>query len=261
MLKIGPFHADTIVLGDPIDIMGQLPEESIDFAITEPPVYAEGQWRSYPRYLKSVKAWLDGLFRVLKLGARVVWIVPLLPGKNREDGLLPLPHDSVGIALKVGFALREELVLDISPDDAASSTPLTGVRFLMRGLPKHILEFQKPVGSKKPSHPAIPLEHKPLEVIGREDFRKSILDQTWSGPYSAEPESDAAADLEQVIQACIHAWTPKRGIVFDPFIGEGTKVLLAMELRRHFLGCAPREKQSEIALRAIQKVQDHSPGQ
>lgn len=63
----------------------------------------------------------------------------------------------------------------------------------------------------------------------------------WSIPLSKFREAHFAVFPEKLVETCLRATCPPRGIVLDPFCGAGTTALVARRLGRHFVGfdCNP----------------------
>ena len=68
-------------------------------------------------------------------------------------------------------------------------------------------------------------------------------------------ESNFATFPEQLATRCINAGCPLNGIVFDPFCGSGTTLLVAQKLKRNFIGIELSAEYIEIAKKRLaQKV-------
>jgi DNA modification methylase len=69
-------------------------------------------------------------------------------------------------------------------------------------------------------------------------------------PYS---EAHFATFPEKLIEPCIKAGCPERGIVLDPFMGAGTTAVVARKLNRNYLGIELNPAYIQIAERRIEK--------
>lgn len=58
----------------------------------------------------------------------------------------------------------------------------------------------------------------------------------WTIATHPYPEAHFATFPEKLIEPCILAGCPERGIVLDPFLGSGTTAAVALRLRRQFVG-------------------------
>jgi hypothetical protein len=53
----------------------------------------------------------------------------------------------------------------------------------------------------------------------------------------------------------IRSWCPSGGVVFDPFVGSGTTVAVALKYGRRFIGCDLRRSQIRLTERRIRQVE------
>lgn len=65
------------------------------------------------------------------------------------------------------------------------------------------------------------------------------------------PEAHFATFPEELIKPCILAGCPAGGIVFDPFVGSGTTVLVARSLECHAIGLDLSKAYLAIAKRRL----------
>ena len=65
-------QVDKIICGNAVDIMEQMPKNSIDLTVTSPPY---DELRDYKGYDFDFKAMAKGLYKITKNGGVVVWVV------------------------------------------------------------------------------------------------------------------------------------------------------------------------------------------
>lgn len=111
----------TIIVGDSREV-SSIDSSSADFLITCPPywnleTYNGGECDlsmapTYDKFLDMIEEVVVETGRILKSGALSCWIV----GLHREDDgeLLPLNHDISSIHRRLGFKMREEVILHIT---------------------------------------------------------------------------------------------------------------------------------------------------
>lgn len=75
----------------------------------------------------------------------------------------------------------------------------------------------------------------------------------WEVPLSKFPDAHFAVFPEKLIEPCILAGSPDGGLVLDPFIGSGTTALVALRLRRHFIGIDCSKRYCEMAENRIRE--------
>jgi SAM-dependent methyltransferase len=104
--------------GDSKDL-SSIASGTADFLITCPPYFNMEQYgggandlsthNDYPAFLRDMSRVIAECFRILKKGALACWVV----GLHRFDDkrLIPLHHDIARLHLRVGFEMREEIIL------------------------------------------------------------------------------------------------------------------------------------------------------
>lgn len=73
----------------------------------------------------------------------------------------------------------------------------------------------------------------------------------WSVATQPFAEAHFATFPEKLIEPCILAGSPEKGIVLDPFMGAGTTALVSARLNRNFIGIELNPKYIEIAEKRI----------
>lgn len=73
----------------------------------------------------------------------------------------------------------------------------------------------------------------------------------WSVNLKPNKETHFATYPEKLIQPCILAGCPEKGIVLDPFIGSGTTGIVARKLNRNYIGCELNPEYKAMAERRI----------
>lgn len=84
---------------------------------------------------------------------------------------------------------------------------------------------REPSGNERPDAPPI--------TIGEKRHKRDV----WT--VNPKPYSGAhfAVYPEELIEPCVLAGSPERGVVLDPFIGSGTTAAVAARLTRYWVGC------------------------
>lgn len=211
--KIGPFDCYTIIQGDCLEVMPQLPVDKIPLVITDPPygieyVSAGGPRATDPNIKERTRIigdaavdprWFLDIYRLLKPnGAMYVF------GCFKS-------YSAFEVAIKqAGFALKTTLVWDKGncgmgdlEGDYGNQTELVmfGVkgRHLLNGRrDRNILSYQRPSDAHR-LHPT----QKPVDLI----------------------------------EYLIRKSSNKGDLIVDPFAGSGSTLVAAKATHRHFFGC------------------------
>jgi site-specific DNA-methyltransferase (adenine-specific) len=207
------FAVNEIVLGDCVDVMRSMPDECVDFVLTDPPYLVNYRDRTGRTLLNDVRDdWLQPAFielaRVMKRNTCCVsfygWsAVDRFFAAWRAAGLRPVGH--------LTFPKRYS----------------SSVRMLRY---QHEGAYLLAKGS--PSAPASP--------IG------DVIDWSYSG-NKLHPTQKPLSVLVPLIQS----FCPPGGLVFDPFAGSGSTCVAARALHRRFLGCELDAQMHEVASRRV----------
>jgi len=73
----------------------------------------------------------------------------------------------------------------------------------------------------------------------------------WEIPLSKYRETHFAVFPEKLVELCILAGCPEKGVVLDPFIGSGTTALVAQRLGRQYLGIDINPKYCEMSRKRL----------
>jgi len=269
-----------IVCGDALERLQELPTASIDCTVTSPPYF---QQRDYPSRRQigaedTSQAFVDRLQTVFAECLRAtkdsgsLWIV--IGDKYVNGELLGTPW-RVALALKeVGWRLRSDVIWH-KPN--AMPSP---VRTRPTTDHEYIFFFTK---SKKYFYdadavrePHVTFTEKSQMRGGRGHFGKrggtpeqgknagnanlhaGRWDQAfhpkgrnkrtvWSISLSKFREAHFAVFPQKLVETCIRASCPPKGVVCDPFVGSGTTPLVARELGRSYIGIDCVEEYCEMA--------------
>lgn len=77
----------------------------------------------------------------------------------------------------------------------------------------------------------------------------------WTIPTSPFKDAHFATFPEALITLMIKAGCPENGVVLDPFIGAGTTAIVALKLKRHYLGIELNEEYCQMARKRITEAQ------
>lgn len=263
-----PEKSDHVIYqGDALDLLKNIPDESVKLVITSPP-YNIGKVYENPvsleDYLEKQVTIIDDLIRVLHPQGSVCWQVGNYVNKGE---IVPLDIPFYNIFKKHGLKLRNRMVWTFGHGLHASK------RF--SGRYETILWFTKndeytfnldPVrvpskypgkrnykGDKAGLPSGNPLGKNPSDVwtFVAQDWEKEIWDIPNVKANHPEKTDHPCQYPVELVQRCILALTDENDIVFDPFGGIGTTVLASEVTNRRGVMADLQKDYCELAMERI----------
>jgi len=234
MSRLGPFEENTIVVGDCLKILSQMPKGCVDLVVTDPP-YGIGRYHlTYDALLRR----MIECARVLNDGTVYVLLDSTWAHKMVADLGSYLPF--VGeIIWKVGWVsgfkslIRKRWILNHN--------------FILQFGKAELVEtlYREPKHKKRRG--GNPTKPVPLDTTW--DDCPSILHQSFSREKVGHPEQKPEILFERLVKASSNPGD----LIFDPFIGSGTTAVVADRLGRKFFGCDINPDYVEMALKRLEK--------
>jgi len=250
---------NTIFNEDCLKTMARMDDNFIDLVVTSPPY---DNLRTYKGYTFHFKEVADSLFRVMKPGGVIVWIVNDATINGSETGT------SFRQALyfkEIGFKLHDTMIWN---KGAFTATGSLKVRYasvfdfmfiLSLGKPKTF----NPIKDRRNKHPGKPkagtirsadgsLRRMSNEgkIRGEYSQRYNVWEQSAVMDRCRQDNHPAPFPLQLAIDHII-SWSNEGDLVYDPFLGSGTTCYAAKILGRKYLGS---EISSEYFIMAKNRV-------
>ena len=228
---------------DCLEFMKKIPDNSIDLVVTSPPY---DNLRDYNGYSFDFESIAKELFRVIKEGGVVVWIVGDATVKGSETGT------SFKQALyfkEIGFNLHDTMIWNKGTFTAVGSlktryAPVFEYMFVLsRGTPKTFNPIKdrrnKSFGRKH--HGTIRQKDgttKPLSNIGKNIPKFGQRFNIWKlfAEKSNSKRLHPAMFPERLAEDHIKSWSNKGDVILDPMNGSGTTTKMAYLLGRKYIG-------------------------
>ena len=249
--------------------MKKFPENSIDLVVTSPPY---DDLRDYENKLvwdfTSFKKVANELYRVLKKGGTLVWII----GDKTKDGNKSLTSFKQALYFqKIGFYMYDVIIYE-----KAGSGPPHSKRYfntyeymfiLTKGKPKtvNLLRDKKNSCAGMTTFTDITrrekdgtLTNKGKKVIKEYGVRTNIWRYNNGKGFSTKDSiayKHPAIFPEKLVDDHILSWSNPGDIVLDPFGGSGTTAKEAIKLKRNWIYIEKVEKYCEIAKERISNIQ------
>lgn len=248
---------DTIIQGDCLEVMKDIPDKSIDLVVTSPPY---DNLRMYKGYTFDFESIAKELYRITKQGGVVVWVVGDQTVNGSESGT------SFRQALyfkEIGFNLHDTMIYDKDsfqkPDNSRYWACFEYMFVFSKGIPKSCnlikdrLNSQrgKSVSSKTVRNiDGTTSKRSPIYCISDYGKRKNVW--SYSTGYGKGTTDKCAYQHpaifpEALARDHILSWSNEGDLVFDPMCGSGTTCKMAVLNNRHYLGCDISQEYVNIA--------------
>ena len=243
---------NTIICGDCLDVMREMPDRCVDLVVTSPPYNAAkdygncaDSWDAEDYFAWNVE-WIKAVCRILKKGHVLCLNLPWCFGSRPRTFV---PH-------RLATMIENE-----------TSLRLTDWVTWVKGYPPHVTNATAWGTYLSPSGPRMRLGSEPVllftkEARGRGDPRQNdISKEEWnawainvwhiSGAYN---RNHPATFPQELPRRLIKLLTHPGEIVLDPFIGSGTTAVAAKELGRDYLGIEINPKYVERANQRLRQL-------
>ena len=253
-----------LLQGDCLELMKNIPDNSIDLTVTSPPY---DNLRTYNNHIQqwSFEKFQDiakELYRITNNGGVIVWVVADSTINGSETGT------SFKQALwfkECGFNLYDTMIYQ-----KQNYVPLTHKRYEQEFEYMFVLSKGKP----KTFNPImIPCKYAGTETWGDRTFHKSnssglvkcgkkkVADMKQHGNIfsyltnkSKETKGHPAPFPEQLAEDHINTWSNPNDIILDCFMGSGTTGKMAILNNRNFMGIEIDKEYFKIAKDRIEKI-------
>jgi DNA modification methylase len=260
MTVIDQAHGERWALycGDSAEVLGRLPERSIDLAVFSPPFGSLYTYSATERDLGNSATddqfWQHfgfisaGLLRAMKPGRNVCVHVAQIPSQKAKDGVIGLKDfrgDTIRHFQAAGFVYHGEVCIDKDPQAQAIRTKSKGLLFTqMRkdsvwsrpALADYILIFRAPGENAVPIHPDITNDQwiewaRPVWYGIKETETLNVAE----GRESDDERHICPLQLG-TIERCVRLWSNADDIVLSPFAGIGSEGFVSVKQGRRFVG-------------------------
>ena len=243
---------------DCIQTMLGINEPIIDLVVTSPPY---DNLRTYKGYSFDVAQTSTALYRVVKPGGVVVWVIGDATIKGSETGT-SFRHALSFMAS--GFRLHDTMIWNKTNAMPKVKTKRYFDKFeymfiFSKGTPKAFNPIMQPckMGGKlyKSTCKKITKDKERVEkefVLNQERYRDNIWDIAVAQNKTAHP---AVFPLQLAVDH-VTSWSNIDDIVYDPFMGSGTTAIACIKTGRQFLGSEISAEYCEIARRRIEELNE-----
>ena len=255
--------------GNSVELLKTLDDNSVDLVVTSPPYddlrnYNNSNCFTFEVFCKIA----DELFRVVKEGGVIIWVVADKTDKGSETGI------SFKQALyfkEIGFNIHDTMIYQ-----KANYVPLTHNRYeqefeymfcFSKGKPKTFNPIKIPckwAGTETWGSPSVyKTDADELTKIGKSVINDTKIHgniftyQTGSTTISKKFKHPAMFPID-LAKDQIMSWSNEGDVVLDPFMGSCTTGDASLQLQRNFIGIELEETYFKMAEERLKQFQQQS---
>jgi len=253
-------YINSIIHGNCLDIMKSFEDESVDLVITSPPY---DNLRNYNGYTFDFETIAESLFRVIKKGGVVVWVIGDATINGSETGT---SFKQALFFKDIGFNLHDTMIFK-------KQNPIPQIyRKRYRNEFEYMFVFSKGlVKTHNPLmteclHAGLKLDKTTYKNYSknsqvRKKFAKPVKEQKirgniWEYIVGKKKEDQEAKEHSapfpcQLVEDHILSWSNMGDLVLDPMSGSGTTCKVAHQLGRNYIGIDISEEYCSIARKRL----------
>lgn len=250
-----------LLQGDCLNELKELKNESVDLVVTSPPYddlrnYNTGKYKG-----NNYKGIIEELYRVLKVGGVVVWIV----ADQTKNGSETLTSFRQAIMFQeTGFNVHDTMIWEKDTMSFPQRNRYENCFEYMFVFSKKSPKTFNPIEDRKNKYAGTKLHGTYRNVDGETIKRdekwcnKNVKDygkrfNIWKQPTEKNNKTGHPAVFPlRLVQDHILSWSNESDVILDPFMGSGTTGVACKNLNRNFIGIELDEEYFEIAKKRIE---------
>lgn len=269
-----------IKLGDCVQLIQEVPDESVGFSIFSPPfaelyTYSDkledmGNSKDYNEFFKAFKFLVAELYRVLWAGRNIAVHCMDLPIQKGKEGFIGL-RDFSGMILQafeeVGFIYHSRVTIWKNPVTEMQRTKALGLlhkqvkkdaAMSRVGIPDYLMIFRKEGEHEHPVHCDINVDtwQKWASPVWMDIDYGNTLNAA-AGRDSNDEKHICPLQLD-TIERAIRLWTNEGDTVLTPFLGIGSEVYEAIKCKRYGIGFELKESYFNEAIKNCRTIEIES---
>ena len=279
-----------VICSDVREGLSRLDDSSVDTVVTSPPYYGQRDYESDIQigHEKTAEGYVDTLVEIFGAVRRVLrpegtlWLN--LGDKYLNGQLQGLPW-RVALALQAdGWVLRSDIIWH-KPNampSAVKNRPTTDHEYIflltrstkgyyydadsirephvtftdqsrMKGGRKHLgKRGGTPEAGKNSGNPNLHDGRWDQAFHPKGRNKRTV----WTMPLSKYRDAHFAVFPESLVEHCVKAGSPPKGVVLDPFCGSGTTGLVSLRIERDFIGIDCSQRYCDMASERLRNQQD-----
>lgn len=256
---------NTIIEGDSLNIIKEIPSYFIDIIITSPPYNAAHNYDNYNDnqkfndYISNMKEIFTECYRVLKKGGRICVNVPFAIKNKETKEVTFISHYIASILNEIGFKDFEWITWHKGKNmnhfqgnntawGSWKSPSCPSFRPLGEAIMVFYKEEKRHIGKKE----NIDITADEFKAWTKNTWyfneeEDNIYENLVCIPNDAKKKDHPAPYPKELVKRLLKMYSYKNEIVLDPFNGIGTTTLASEELNRKYIGIDLSKKYCDIA--------------
>jgi len=270
----------TAYLGDCVESIAGLADNSIDYSIFSPPfaslyTYSNserdmGNCKNKTEFYEHFIYLVKELYRVMKPGRLLGFHCMNMQTLKSRDGFIGLDDfrgDLIKMFQEVGFIYHSEVVIWKDPVTAMQRTKAIGLLYKQlkkdscmsrQGIPDYLVTMRKPgvnpdPVTKDPDDFGVDLWQRYASPVWF-DINPSNTLQKESAREQADEKHICPLQLE-VIERAVKLWTNRDDLVLSPFMGIGSEGFVSIKMGRRFVGMELKESYYKQAVANLERAE------
>lgn len=266
-----------IRLGDCVQLIQDVPDESVGFSIFSPPfaelyTYSDkledmGNSKDYKEFFFAFKYLVNELYRVMWSGRNVAVHCMDLPIQKSKEGFIGL-RDFSGMILQafeeVGFIYHSRVTIWKNPVTEMQRTKALGLLHKQLGkdssmsrvgIPDYLMVFRKPGEHEHPVKCTIDVDT--WQKWASPVWMDIDYSNTLNG-YAARGDNDEKhiCPLQlDTIERAVRLWSNEGDTVLTPFLGIGSEVYTAIKCGRNGIGFELKDSYFNVAVSNVKDIE------
>jgi len=276
-------YVNRVINGDCIEVMGNMPESSVDLIVTSPPYGVNINYDVHDddmeinEYLDFTRKWMTNAYKILKDDGRIALNIPYEINRQEKGGRIFLVSEVYQVMKEIGFKFFG--VVDLEEDSPHRSKTTAWGSWMSPSSPYIynpkecvILAYKKNHIKKVKGVPqwnGVPTKIEQedgtfkTKVVYQEKDKKEFMELVfgqWKYLNDSRPMTKATFSMDIPTKA-IKILSYKNDIILDPFNGSGTSCVAAETLDRRWIGIELSPNYTEISRQRIQAFVDQKKQQ
>ena len=260
---------NTIINGDCIKVMAEMPEKSVDLIVTSPPYGVGIEYDTFQddmefaQYKVFSNNWLREAYRVLKDDGRIALNIPYEINRQEKGGRVFMAAEIWNIMQSIGFKFYG--IVDLEEESPHRSKTTAWGSWMSPSAPyiynpkecvilaykKH--HIKKVKGETQWSPVMVEQEDGKEKKTYTEEQKREFIDLVYGQwKYFADTRQMTKATFSlDIPNKAIKILTYKNDLVLDPFAGSGTSLVAAEIQNRRWIGIEISSNYCEVAKKRI----------